>query len=121
MIVRTLESRTLIRANDDTALRELFNPLIDALPISFSLAHASLPVGAASARHHLEGSMEIYYILSGEGRMHIDEDSRPVATGDTVVIPAGSIQWLENTGDSELCLLAMVEPAWRTEIDSRDE
>jgi mannose-6-phosphate isomerase-like protein (cupin superfamily) len=53
--------------------------------------------------------------------MHIGEEAREVRAGDALLIPAGAVQFLENTGDEDLAFLAIVEPAWRAEIDVRDE
>ena len=53
--------------------------------------------------------------------MHIDDETREVKAGDAILIPAGAVQFLENTGAEPICFLAIVEPAWEPEIDVRDE
>jgi mannose-6-phosphate isomerase-like protein (cupin superfamily) len=121
MFVRNLDACAVITANDLTELRELFHPDTDGLPVGYSLAHAVIQPGERSIRHHLEGASEVYYLLTGQGRMHIDGEVREVRAGDALLIPAGAVQFLENTGDGPLTLLAIVEPAWRAEIDVRDE
>jgi mannose-6-phosphate isomerase-like protein (cupin superfamily) len=121
MKVKQLSECAPIVANDLTELRELFNPPIDGWPVSYSLAHAVIPAGKRSIRHHLEGSSEVYYILQGRGRMHIDDEEREVGPGDAILIPPGAVQYLENLGDEPIAFLAIVEPAWRPEIDVRDE
>ncbi|MBM3460390.1 MAG: cupin domain-containing protein [Armatimonadetes bacterium] len=121
MFLRHLSECEEIVANDLTRLRELFHPEKDGLPLSFSLAHAILPPGARSLRHHLEGSAEVYYILNGRGVMHVGEESRAVGPGDTLLIPAGAVQFLENPGPEEIHFLALVEPAWEAHRDHRAE
>ncbi|MFN3652950.1 MAG: cupin domain-containing protein [Armatimonadota bacterium] len=121
MFVRNLEQCELIVANDLTELRELFHPETDGLPVGYSLAHAVIKPGCRSIRHHLVGASEVYYLLSGRGRMHVEEETREVRAGDALLIPAGEVQYLENTGNEDLVFLAIVEPAWRAEIDVRDE
>lgn len=121
MFIRRLHECECIVANDGTELRELFHPGKDGLPLGWSLAHAVIPPGRRSLRHHLEGLTEVYYLLAGQGRMHIDDAVHDVAAGDAIVIPAGAIQYLENTGDVEIRFLAMVEPAWEASRDVRDE
>src|SRR5919199_2345484 len=117
MFVKNLEACERIVANDLTELRELLHPDHDGLPVGYSLAHAVIQPGQRSIRHHLEGATEVYYLLSGSGRMHIGEEVREVRAGDALLIPAGAVQFLENTGAEALQFLAIVEPAWQPEID----
>jgi mannose-6-phosphate isomerase-like protein (cupin superfamily) len=121
MFVKNLDACTVIVANDLTELRELVHPEHDGLPVGYSLAHAIIQPGERSIRHHLEGASELYYLLTGRGTMHIDDEVRDVRAGDALLIPAGSIQFLENTGSEPLQFLAIVEPAWQPHIDHRDE
>ena len=121
MLVRSLSGCGEIVANDFTSLRELLHPERHGVPLGYSLARAVIAPGGRSIRHHLEGATEVYYLLSGEGTMHIGAESRRVAAGDAVLIPAGAVQFLENTGSAALEFLAIVEPAWQPWFDHRDE
>jgi mannose-6-phosphate isomerase-like protein (cupin superfamily) len=121
MLVKRLQECGAIVANDLTELRELLHPDHDGVPLGYSLAHAVIQPGRRSIRHHLEGRSEVYYLVSGRGRMHIDAEARDVRAGDALLIPAGAVQFLENTGDEPLEFLAIVEPAWQSEADHRDE
>jgi len=56
--------------------------------------------------------VEVYYIMDGEATMHIDDEVFAVKEGDAIHIPAGSVQYIENTGDSELSFLCIVSPPW---------
>lgn len=51
-------------------LRELLHPDKANLQLRYSLAHAVLKPGLASQPHILNSS-EVYYILDGEGTMHL--------------------------------------------------
>jgi mannose-6-phosphate isomerase-like protein (cupin superfamily) len=121
MFVKSLSDCERIVANDLTELRELLHPEHDGLPVGYSLAHAVIRPGQRSIRHHLEGRTEVYYLLSGQGRMHVGEEVREVRAGDALLIPAGVVQFLENTGTTDLVFLAIVEPAWQPHVDKRDE
>jgi mannose-6-phosphate isomerase-like protein (cupin superfamily) len=55
---------------------------------------------------------EIYFIMSGEGEMHVDDESRKVTPGDAIWIPAGSSHALANTGESLLFILVVASPNW---------
>jgi mannose-6-phosphate isomerase-like protein (cupin superfamily) len=121
VFVKSLAECERIIANDLTELRELLHPDHDGQAVGYSLAHAVIPPGERSIRHHLEGASEVYYLLAGAGRMHIGDEVRDVKAGDALLIPPGAIQFLENTGAGPLSFLAIVEPAWQPEIDVRDE
>ena len=118
MFIKNLNDCDEFTANDGCAIRELLHPDKDAPVIPYSLAYASVAAGKASYRHLLKQT-EIYFILRGTGKIHIDAESRNVVTGDTVVIPAQAQQWIENTGSETLEFLAIVSPPWRAEDDVR--
>ena len=121
MFVKSLDECAVIIANDLTELRELLHPEHDRQAVGYSLAHAVIKPGQRSMRHHLEGRSEVYYLLSGRGQMHVGEETREVRAGDALLIPAGAVQFLENTGNEDLAFLAIVEPAWQAHADVRDE
>jgi mannose-6-phosphate isomerase-like protein (cupin superfamily) len=115
MRIRKLSHCPEIIAGDGTRLRELLHPGRD-YPFSgrYSLAHAIVPVGGKSVPHRLNTD-EVYYILEGDGVMHIDAETAPVSPGDAIDIPPGAVQWIENRGSQELIFLCIVDPAWRRE------
>jgi len=119
--VKRLADCGAITANDLCVLRELFHPEHDGWPVGYSLAHAVVAPGERTLRHHLEGRSEVYYLLRGRGRMHVDGDTRDLAAGDAVRIPPGAVQFIENTGAEDLEFLAIVDPAWQGHADHRDE
>ena len=101
-------------AGDNSLLRELLHPDKADLAISYSLAHAVVKPGQVSKPHKLKTS-EVYYIMEGEGVMHINDESAEVHPGQAVYIPPRSTQYIHNTGKSELKFLCIVDPAWRRE------
>jgi mannose-6-phosphate isomerase-like protein (cupin superfamily) len=112
MFVQLLRDCREFVAGDGSILRELLHPDKAALDIHYSLAHATVGPGQKTKPHRLK-SCEVYYILAGEGMVHIDRETRPVGPGCTVYIPPRAIQHIENTGDSDLSFLCIVDPAWR--------
>lgn len=112
MFTRDLKECTEIIAGDATLLKEIFHPDKDGVNLRYSLAHARLQPGTSSKPHKLRTS-EVYYILSGEGVMHINDETGHVRTDQTVYIPPDALQHIENTGTQELVFLAIVDPAWR--------
>ena len=99
-------------SGDNAVLCELLHPDKPPLKIGYSLAHATVKAGETTLPHKLKSS-EVYYILAGEGVMHIDEESARVHAEDAVYIPPGSKQYIQNTGDSDLKFLCIVDPAWQ--------
>ena len=114
MLIKTTSAIPEITAGDDTLLRVILHPDNEPLPIGYSLAHARLKPGKVSYPHTLK-STEVYYILEGEGMMHIDDETSMVYPGQSVFIPAYSRQFIENRGVGDLVFLCIVNPAWRCE------
>jgi len=112
MLVKDVAKLTPIPVADYSLLRELLHPDRDHVDIRYSLAHALVRPGEASLRHRL-ATVEVYYFLAGEGVMHVADESRKVRSGSTVAVPAGTEQWVENTGDHDLEFLCIVDPAWQ--------
>jgi mannose-6-phosphate isomerase-like protein (cupin superfamily) len=114
MLIKDLRHCQQFIAGDHTVLRELLHPDKEDLSLRYSLAHAIVRPGQSSRPHSLRSS-EVYYILEGEGLMHIGEEAAPVRPGQAVYIPPNAVQWIENTGEGDLVFLCIVDPAWRPE------
>ena len=115
MLIRDIADCRYERVIDQTILCELLHP--DKVPgaagLSCSIAHAIVPAGEASLPHLLETSVELYYILSGSGEMHIDGEHAPVRPGQIVLIPPKARQFIRNTGSVDLVFLCIVAPKWQ--------
>lgn len=114
MFVKRLKDCLEIIAGDGSILRELLNPETSALKICYSLAHAKVAAGQRTQPHRLQSS-EVYYILAGEGMMHVDDETVEVGANYAIYIPPRAIQYIENTGSGNLEFLCIVDPAWRSE------
>ena len=114
MFISDLQQCEEFIAGDSTVLRELLHPDKADLSLRYSLAHAVLKPGATSQAHSLKTS-EVYYILEGSGRMHINDETALVTSGQTVYIPPRTKQFIENVGETDLKFLCIVDPAWRKE------
>ena len=75
MFIKDLKDCNEFTAGDETILREILHPKKANLKIRYSLAYAVLEPGKASKPHTLKTS-EVYYILEGEGIMHIDNETK---------------------------------------------
>jgi len=114
MFVKLLANCEEFTAGDGSILRELLHPDKTDHRIRYSLAHAKVLPGQETTPHRLKSS-EVYYIITGQGRMHIDQDACEVGPECAVYIPPNSTQYIENTGSSDLLFLCIVDPAWREE------
>jgi mannose-6-phosphate isomerase-like protein (cupin superfamily) len=99
---------------DNTILREMLHPAKQDVTFRYSLAHATVVPGEESLPHRLTTS-EVYYILEGRGVVYIDNEEAAVGPGQTVYIPPRAVQYIRNTGDTDLTFLCIVEPAWKAE------
>ncbi|MFX1560035.1 MAG: cupin domain-containing protein [Promethearchaeota archaeon] len=119
MIVKRLKDLKEIVALDDTIIREILNPKHDTIPLhlGYSLAHATLPPKKTSLPHRFKTASEVYYILKGEGVMHIDEETERVHPGDTIYIPPQTVQFIENIGKTNLEFLCTVYPEWEPDAE----
>lgn len=110
MHVQKLKACAEFMADDGTQLRELLHPDKQQLKLRYSLAHATVQSGHTSVLHSLITS-EVYYILSGTGEMHIDDQKEFVEAGDTIYIPPNAKQYIHNSGTEPLIFICIVEAA----------
>lgn len=117
MLVRKLADCEEFTAGDGTRLRELLHPDKQPIHLRYSLAHAIVEPGQTSYPHSLTTS-EVYYILQGQGEMHIDGETQLVVPGDAVYIPPNARQFIHNNGSEPLVFICLVDPAWRKEDET---
>ena len=118
MFIKNLSDCEEITANDGCRLRELLHPKNDPADLPYSIAIARVEPGNQTYKHKL-AQTEVYYILRGEGLMHVDKVQQKVQPGDVILIPCKAIQWLKNTGTTELQFIAIVNPPWSEQDDKR--
>ena len=112
MFIRRLKDCDEFVAGDGSILREFLHPDKIDVEIRYSLAHAKVARGEKTKPHRLK-TAEVYYILAGRGRMHIDEEVSEVSAECAIYIPPQSLQYIENTGPTDLVFLCIVDPAWK--------
>ena len=99
---------------DGSTIRELAGPARTAAQ-NQSLAEATVKPGGETAEHYHAKTEEIYYFLSGTGRMRLSDEESDIHAGDCVVIPPGSPHKLWNPGPETLVLLCCCSPAYTDE------
>lgn len=120
MLLKKLNECHEFTANDGCMIRELLHPHSDPVDTGYSIAFARVETGGRTINHKLKQS-EVYYILTGTGCMHVNDDSQLVECGNIIFIPANASQWIENKGNTDLQFLAIVCPPWREQDDIRLE
>jgi mannose-6-phosphate isomerase-like protein (cupin superfamily) len=68
-------------------------------------------IPAGRAPDHFHRYDEVVYVLEGEGELHIDGESSPLAPGTCVHLPATLVHSLENFGPGEMQVLGVFRPA----------
>lgn len=96
---------------DGCAIQEIVHPGNDGTSQAVSLARAEVAPGRSTRPHRLD-RLEIYFILSGRGRMHVGDETAEVSPDQAVYIPAGEPQFIENIGLAPLVFLCICQPAY---------
>ena len=74
------------------------------------LACATLGIGK-EIEAHIDPMEEIYFIMTGEGKMTVGGDTRHAVQGDAIWIPAGDSHSLLNTGKEDCFILVVASSA----------
>ncbi len=69
--------------------------------------HLLLPPGSSLGRHQHAGVEEIYYVMDGEGVLHVNDESAPVRKGDAVPVLLNDVHSIENASASDLELMVV--------------
>ena len=117
MLIKDVKTCKYFKSLDETLICELLHPDQEKefLKTGFSVAHAILKPDESSLPHRMKSSVEVYYMLEGNGLMHIENESAEVGPNQTIYIPPNTTQWIENIGNSDLKFLCMVYPPWNAE------
>ena len=77
-----------------------------------SLAKLIVGPGQKSQRHYHKETEEIYYILSGGGRVAIGDESFGIGPGSAIFLPTGMAHEIHNTGEEELVFVCADAPVF---------
>ena len=93
-------------------IKEIANDAGDKL---VSIARARVAANVTTAWHKLTGITERYIIVSGQGRVEIDDQAPiDVEPGDVVRIAADIRQRITNTGTEDLLFYAVCAPPFQS-------
>lgn len=77
-----------------------------------SFSHVVIPAGCSSRPHYHPVAEETYYILSGEGRMLVDDREILLRPGDALLIHTLEKHQIFNDTEKDLEFIAVCAPAW---------
>lgn len=66
----------------------------------------------ARQQPHSHDPQQVYVIVRGRGRMHVEGDERDVAEGDLVFIPPRATHAVSNTGQDTLTYVSAATPSF---------
>ncbi len=112
MHVCPLEDQKPFTTKDGSTIRVILDRA-NASAQNQSLAEATLKAGVSAERHYHRVSEEFYFILDGEGEMHLGDDRQVVGRGDAIVIPPGA--WHFIAARTDLRLLCCCAPPYSHE------
>jgi mannose-6-phosphate isomerase-like protein (cupin superfamily) len=111
MDVRNLHQVPSFTTADGSEIRELLAHRNSVIR-NQSLAEARLQPGQSTTPHYHPRAEEIYFILSGSGRMQLASEIRTVGVGDAVAIPPGVAHQITNVGTDPLVFLCCCAPCY---------
>lgn len=114
MDIRHIDEVPAFTTKDGSEIRELLAHRNSCI-VKQSLAEARLPPGASTTPHYHPQTEEIYYILTGTGRMQIEADVRSVGPGEAIAIPPGARHQITCTSSETLKFLCCCAPAYEHE------
>jgi mannose-6-phosphate isomerase-like protein (cupin superfamily) len=84
------------------------------------LGTSSVDPGFTSNAHAHEDQEEVFYCVSGKGRIKVDDEEMPLEPGVTVYVPPKGVHQLINDGDEILKVVSAVAPPFIPEKYRKD-
>jgi len=77
-----------------------------------SIAKITLPKGKSSLKHYHPIVEETYFLLSGKGRMILDNKEHLISAGDSVLVQPNVVHQIFNDEEEHLVFIATCSPSW---------
>lgn len=77
-----------------------------------SFSHVVIPAHCHSRPHYHPVAEETYYILSGQGRMIVDDKELVLVPGDALLIQPPEVHQIFNDTEGDLEFIAVCAPPW---------
>lgn len=89
--------------------------LIECASEIVAIFETTLESGQTIPPHFHPDAEELYYILSGKGLMHIENERREIETGDVIYIPPEKVHFLQNTSAEQVRFITLTVKVHRAE------
>ena len=93
----------VIKDNETYLLKD--NTSLKNLVVSTTTLHP----GKSTRGHSHTGQEEVYMIMSGSGRMQLDDNEFDISGGEMVLIEDGVFHRVHNTGDIDLYMVCIFD------------
>ena len=103
---QTSSVREFMKGGEKHAVMTNLSAALPAKARVFSII--TLIPGASIGYHVHEGESELFYFMDGCGRVHDDDQIIDITAGDSMCTLSGHGHSVENTGDTNLVILAVV-------------
>ena len=97
-----------ISPNDTNRLAIVFDSA--TANISLTVCVEIFDVGGKTPPNRHQFAVEMFFILTGEGRATCDGKTVSIGAGDSILVPPTGIHEIENTGSSRLYALCIMVP-----------
>ena len=82
--------------------------------------HLLIPAGASVGRHFHAGVDEVYFVIKGKGKVHVNDEVADIAYGDAVPVRAGEIHSLESSDTEPLEMIVYGVALEKGKLDVTD-
>lgn len=86
----------------------VFDPTVAKVSITYCVE--IFDVGGQTHPHRHRASAELFFVLKGEGKALCEGKVFPIQTGDSILMPPGSLHSIENVGSERLYMLCVMTP-----------
>ncbi len=105
MKILSLEQLPLRGVSHNPAIRKQVMLDNGALPHLLNFARAVFPPGEVADAHRHRDMHEVFFIDSGDGEILIDEQVHAITAGTCIVVEAGELHELRNTGSRDMVVI----------------
>jgi mannose-6-phosphate isomerase-like protein (cupin superfamily) len=82
--------------------------------------HLLIPPQASVGRHYHSGVDEVYFVIKGKGKVHVNDEFTDIAYGDAVPVHAGEIHSFESTATDPLEMIVYGVALEKGKLDVAD-
>ena len=122
-MARHLRAAELPHLHSTRDTRDRLDLITDAVPVGARKIRADrirYHPGDSAASHYHTGCHHVFYVLEGEGVLHVDGGSRRLAPGMVATVGPSEVHWFENDTAREFAFVEFwapppAETVWTTE------